>query len=174
MWHSPESNFIVSAYACSAPSHYLTQCWNIVNWNLRNKLQQNFNRNWNIFIKKNAFENVVHEMAAILSWPQCVNISLFYVYGYAVGMYPWWWIYLGIQKKYFYISFISQKWNGADRWNLPPLKTRTSLSYRVSIMVADDPAKKESGISSNGIDFHFLVYFSFNTRRVDLLGFIGN
>ena len=23
--------------ACSAPSHYLNQCWNIVNWTLRNK-----------------------------------------------------------------------------------------------------------------------------------------
>ena len=26
-----------------------------------------------IFIQKNAFESVVCEMAAILSWPQCVN-----------------------------------------------------------------------------------------------------
>ena len=25
------------------------------------------------FIQENAIENVVHEMAAILSWPQCVN-----------------------------------------------------------------------------------------------------
>ena len=28
-----------------------------------------------IFIQENAFENVVCEMAAILSWPQCVNGS---------------------------------------------------------------------------------------------------
>ena len=25
-----------------SPSHYLNQCWNIVNWNLRNKIQCNF------------------------------------------------------------------------------------------------------------------------------------
>ena len=39
--------------AWTAPSHYLNQCWNIVNWTFRNKLQWNFNRNSNIFIKEN-------------------------------------------------------------------------------------------------------------------------
>ena len=34
----------------SAPSHYLNQCLNIVDWTLRNKLQWNFYRNSNIFI----------------------------------------------------------------------------------------------------------------------------
>ena len=53
-----------------APSHYLNQCWNIVNWTLRNKLLWNFNRNSNIFIQQNALENVVCEMASILSGPQ--------------------------------------------------------------------------------------------------------
>ena len=48
-----------------APSHYLNQCWNVVNWTLGNKLQWNFNRNSNIFIQENAFENVVCEMASI-------------------------------------------------------------------------------------------------------------
>ena len=32
-----------------------------------------FNRYSNIFIQENAFENVVCEMASILSRPQCVN-----------------------------------------------------------------------------------------------------
>ena len=59
--------------AWTAPSHYPNQCWNIVNWTLRNKLQWIFNRNSNIFIQGNAFENGVCEMASILSWPQCVN-----------------------------------------------------------------------------------------------------
>ena len=54
----------------SAPSHYLNQCWNIVNWTIGNKLQWNSNRNSNIFIQENAFESVVCEMAAILSRPQ--------------------------------------------------------------------------------------------------------
>ena len=31
--------------AYSAPSHYLRQCWVIVNWNVRNKLQWYFNQN---------------------------------------------------------------------------------------------------------------------------------
>ena len=58
--------------AWSAPSHYLNQSWNIVNWNLGNKLQWNLKRNSNIFIQENAFENI-WKMAAILSWPQCVK-----------------------------------------------------------------------------------------------------
>ena len=59
--------------AWTAPSHYLNQCWIIVNWTLRNKLQWNLNRNSHIFIQENAFESVVCETAAILSQPQCVN-----------------------------------------------------------------------------------------------------
>ena len=42
-------------------------------WTLGNKLQWNFNRNSNIFIHENAFENVVCEMASILSRLQCVK-----------------------------------------------------------------------------------------------------
>ena len=59
--------------ACTAPSHYLNQCWTIVNWTLSNKLQCNLNRNSNTFIQENALESVVCEMAAILSRPQCVK-----------------------------------------------------------------------------------------------------
>ena len=57
----------------AAPSHYLNQCWNIVNWNRRYKLQWNLKWNSYIFIQENAFVNVVCEMAAILSWPQHVT-----------------------------------------------------------------------------------------------------
>ena len=35
-----------------SPSHYLNQCWNIVNWTLRNKLQWNSNRNSKFSFKK--------------------------------------------------------------------------------------------------------------------------
>ena len=59
--------------ACSAPSHYLNQCWNSVNWTFRNKLQWNFNRISNIFIQEIAFESFVCKMASILSQPQWVN-----------------------------------------------------------------------------------------------------
>ena len=47
----------------SAPSHYLNQCWSIVNWTLMN----NFNQNTKLFIHDNASEYIVCEMAAILS-----------------------------------------------------------------------------------------------------------
>ena len=60
--------------AWTAQSHYLNQCWNIVNWTLGNKFQWNFNRNSNIFIQENAFQNVVCDMTSILSRPQCDNI----------------------------------------------------------------------------------------------------
>ena len=43
------------------------QCWAIINWTPRNKLQWNFNQNTKLFIHENACENIVCEMAAILS-----------------------------------------------------------------------------------------------------------
>ena len=43
-------------------SYYLNQCWNIVNWTLRNKLQLIFNQNTKLFIHENAFENIVCEI----------------------------------------------------------------------------------------------------------------
>ena len=53
----------------SVPSHYLSTCWNILNWTLTNKLQ------WNsyIFIQENSFENIVCEMVDILPQPPWVN-----------------------------------------------------------------------------------------------------
>ena len=59
--------------AWPVPSHCLNQCWNIVNWTLRNKLKWNINKNSYIFIQENTFENVVRKMAALLSRPQCAN-----------------------------------------------------------------------------------------------------
>ena len=49
--------------AYSAPSHYLNQCWVIVNWTLRNESQWNFNQNAYLFIHEDASENIVCEMA---------------------------------------------------------------------------------------------------------------
>ena len=45
---------------------------NAVNWTLK-KLQWNCNRNSNIFIEENTFDNVVCKMLSISSQPQCVN-----------------------------------------------------------------------------------------------------
>ena len=63
--------------ACSVPSHYLNQCLVIVNWTLRNKLQWIFNQNLINFIHENASENIVCEMAAILSRGRWVNKILY-------------------------------------------------------------------------------------------------
>ena len=43
---------------------------------LRNKVQWNLNRNSNIFIEENTFENFVCEMLPISSRPQCVKARL--------------------------------------------------------------------------------------------------
>ena len=58
---------------CRLASHYLNQCWNIVNWTIGNKPQWNFSLNSGIFIEENAFQSVVCDVAAILSRPQYVN-----------------------------------------------------------------------------------------------------
>ena len=55
------------------PSPYLKQCWVIVNWTFRNKLQWNLNQNTKLFFHENACENIVCEMAAILSRRRWVN-----------------------------------------------------------------------------------------------------
>ena len=41
--------------ACSAPSHYLNQCWYTVKWTTGNTFRWNFNKNCNIFIQENEF-----------------------------------------------------------------------------------------------------------------------
>ena len=71
-----------------APNHYLNQCWNIVNLTLRNKLQCNFDRNSNIFIKENVLEYVVCEMASILSRAQNGNIAVTFWYMKKIRIWP--------------------------------------------------------------------------------------
>ena len=52
---------------------YLTQCCIVDNYTLGHKLQGNLNQNTKLFIHENALENVVCEMAAILSRGRWVN-----------------------------------------------------------------------------------------------------
>ena len=69
------------------PCHYLNQCWNVVDWTLRHRLQWNLNRNSHIFFLENASENIVRKILAILlnrnvinSWPlQSIPYSLFFI-----------------------------------------------------------------------------------------------
>ena len=56
--------------ACSAPSHYLNQCWFELKWTLR-KFESN---TWH-FIHENALDNVVCEMVAILSRRRWVKLE---------------------------------------------------------------------------------------------------
>ena len=55
-----------------APSHYLNQCWIVVNWTLRNKFQWNLNQNSNIFIQENVFE-----MSSAKRRPFCLGLNVF-------------------------------------------------------------------------------------------------
>ena len=57
----------VSDGTYSAPSHYLNQCWVIVNWIHRNKFQGNWIKMQNCFLHENAFENIAWDIAAMLS-----------------------------------------------------------------------------------------------------------
>ena len=60
---------LVKIMACRllGVSRYLNQCWVVVNWTFRNKLQWYFNQKSKLFIHENISENVVCEMAVILS-----------------------------------------------------------------------------------------------------------
>ena len=60
----------------STPSHYLPQCWVIVNWTLRKKLQWDINQNTKLFIHKRIIEYIVCEIAAIFSRGRAVRLLL--------------------------------------------------------------------------------------------------
>ena len=56
--------------AWSAPSHYLNQCWNIVNSNLRNKLQ------WNLKQHTFSFKKIHLKMSSAKFWPFCLGLNV--------------------------------------------------------------------------------------------------
>ena len=68
---------LIQIIAChlfgAKPLYKPIKCWFIANWTLRDKLQWNFNQNTKLFIHENASENIVCEMAAILSRGRRVN-----------------------------------------------------------------------------------------------------
>ena len=71
--HICVSKLYVGSDNCLSPGRRQAIIWHIVNSNLRNKLQWNLKRNSCVFIQENEFENVVCEMAFILSRPQFVK-----------------------------------------------------------------------------------------------------
>ena len=69
-------------------------CWVNVIWTLRNKLQWNCNQNMKLFIHENASENIVCEMAAILSRKRWVKFRVWmsnYIPHFYIGVinYPY-------------------------------------------------------------------------------------
>ena len=66
---------LVQIMACAywTPSHFLNQRWVIVNWILKNKFQWKFNQSAKHFVHENASDNIICEMAAILSMGRWVN-----------------------------------------------------------------------------------------------------
>ena len=119
------------------PSHYLNQCWNIVNLTLGNKLQWNLNRNSFIFIQENAFENNVWKMSAILSWPQCVNVSFHFLKGSLLkkghDVLTTWrdrWFVLSHRALKYYISSEERDLKGTIPLS-PRLKVEVSIAHAV-------------------------------------------
>ena len=55
------------AVSYSTPSHYLNQCWLIINWILRNNWKSNLNQNELVFCQENAFENGISKISTICS-----------------------------------------------------------------------------------------------------------
>ena len=68
--------YLHSLQACPAPNHYLNQCWLIVNYTLRNKLQWNLHQNSKFFNEVNAFENVVCNFPAKFSMGRWVGVQM--------------------------------------------------------------------------------------------------
>ena len=60
-------------HGCLLLSHYLNQWWIIAHWN---KFKWHFKQTSPFFLEENALESGVGKMAAILFWPQCVNLHL--------------------------------------------------------------------------------------------------
>ena len=75
----------MACHLAGTSSHYLNQCWYIVNWTLGHKLQWNLNPNLYIFIQEfqNVFENGVWKMVSILSQPQCVDMNKVFLLVYS-------------------------------------------------------------------------------------------
>ena len=61
--------------ACLVPSHYLNQCWQIINQTLSSMLQWNFPWNSKVYVQEDAFKNIC-KIVSILSWTQCVKTVL--------------------------------------------------------------------------------------------------
>ena len=54
----------------SVASHYINQCWLVVNWTHRNKPRWNLNQQITVFVQENDYGNIVHKVTTIFFRPQ--------------------------------------------------------------------------------------------------------
>ena len=66
----------------SAPSHYLNQCWVIVNWTPGNKFQWNSNRNSVIFSCNQAVIWMVQSVRPSVCMSVCLSVHLSHLFDY--------------------------------------------------------------------------------------------
>ena len=67
-------------FTFSVPSHYLSQCWLIVDWTFKKKILWNSNQNLTISMKENQSENAVCKMVTILSRLNILCYTVFIPY----------------------------------------------------------------------------------------------
>ena len=122
-----------------SPSHYLNQCWNIVNLTPRNKLQWNIDWNSYISIQENGFEMVVCVMAAILSWPQCVNSLRPSNCGWCHGS---WWALIGSGDGFLFDKKYCSKQKFCEVQSYPSIQSYShfmvSVVHRHSVLISVD------------------------------------
>ena len=118
-------------------SHYLNQCWIIVNWILRNKLQWYLNQNTKVFIPKNAFENTVWEMVAILSrgrWVKSLHLFIKVVQYYNT-------FYLSYCTRFF--KMISLYKGGLATWSHQISHTHVGNHNKISSLIKHTPHRTQ-------------------------------
>ena len=69
----------------------MNQCWFILDWNIRNKLQCNSNRYAKIFIRENAFQNGVWKMMVICFGLNMLKLLYYPVWADITGVSPDYW-----------------------------------------------------------------------------------
>ena len=72
--HQWTKSALVQVMACRLLSHYLNQCWLIVNWTLGKKFMWNTYRNFITFIQENASEIVVCQNGGHFARGRWVNL----------------------------------------------------------------------------------------------------
>ena len=92
-----------------APNHYLNQCWNILNWTLRNKLQWNDNRNTNIFIEKK-----IHLNSLLPIWCRAIiwtNANLLWITPQVTNFKQILFEFLKFSLKTMHLKMLPAKWH---------------------------------------------------------------